>query len=145
MNYIELKELIGNGKVKTGDLVYICDYRYNDINNKAIRHIKPQKVAIVSNNDIPKNKTVYYSDHHFRPLTSKGLPSSKIIAPYDNTGYRFYTGTSLNIFLTEKECIEFFKKQCDEIIETCEAAKIRQLKYYNDRIEEVDSEKWSFE
>lgn len=143
MLYKDFEIIIGS-KVNVGNCVYICDHRFNDINSKAIRHIKPQKVAVISNDDLPKNKRVYYSRYHFRPLNSKGLPTTKIIAPYDNTGYRSFTGVSLNIFLDENECIEYYKKQCDEIISRFEAAKIEQVNYYNNKINEITQEIESF-
>ncbi|PHA03004.1 hypothetical protein COE51_01285 [Bacillus pseudomycoides] len=139
MLYKEFSKLIGS-KIKAGDEVFICDYRFNDIDNKAIRHVKPQKVVLFSNDDLPKNKTVYYSEYHFRPLNAKGKALSKIIAPYDNTGYRSYTGVSLNIFLTEEECVEHYKQQCEEIIERFEKAKLDKAKYFDEMINEVQEE-----
>lgn len=38
MNHIEARS-----KIKAGDIVYICDYRFNKIDEKPIRHVKPQK------------------------------------------------------------------------------------------------------
>lgn len=115
MLYKDLTLLIGEDKVKEHDKVWVCDYRLNrNILDKAIRHIVPTEVIVVSNNELPKGKRVYYSHYHFRKLKKNGEMSSTIIAPYDNTGYRTYEGVSLNIFLTEKECRDFYKTQCKE-------------------------------
>jgi len=140
MKYTELQNAIASGEVNTGDKVYICDYRFNDIDNKAIRHVKPQEVVLCSNFDLPENKKVYYSNHHFKPLNKKGKMLSKIIVPYDNTGYRSYTGVSLNIFLTMEECIEFYTQQCNEIIKMFEEAKISKVEYFDAQINEIKSE-----
>jgi len=135
VHYHEIKD-----KLRAGDIVYICDYRFNNVDEKPIRHVKPQKAMVFSNDDLPKNKRVYYSKHHFRPLNAKGNPTSKIIAPYDNTGYRSYTGVSLNIFFTEAECLSFYKKQCDEIIDRFNKAKAEKLNYYESKINEIKQE-----
>lgn len=135
MNHAEYKKV-----VKIGEEVWICDYRFNDIDNKPIRHIKPKKVVVYSNTDLPKNKKVYYSEFHFREVKDNGKPSSTVIGPYDNTGYRFYTGESLNIFYDEKECIKHYKKQCRENLKKFEAAKESKLKYYDGKIAEIQNE-----
>lgn len=141
INYQELKSFMGiDGQVKIGDKVWICDYRYNDVQEKAIRHVAPQEVAIVSNEDLPKNKTVYYSDIHFRPIGKKGNTLARIIAPYDNTGYRSYTGVSINIFLTKEDCINHYLKQCEEIKELIVFEKERAIEKLNKLLKEVDQE-----
>ncbi len=139
MHYHEIKD-----NLRAGDIVYICDYRFNNIDEKPIRHVQPQKVMVFSNDDLPKNKTVYYSEHHFRPLNAKGNPLIKIIAPYDNTGYRSYTGVSLNIFLSEEECLKHYQKQCEEILKSLEQAKIDKLNYYEKKINEIKEEQLIF-
>lgn len=95
-----------------GKTVWICDYRFTDIAQKPIRHVKPTEVLVVRNDDLPAGKTIYYADIHFRPIGRNGQPLKKIIAPYDNTGYRFFSGTSVNIFLTEQECVKCYLEQC---------------------------------
>lgn len=125
---------------KINEEVWICDYRYNDIDNKPIRHVQPKKVVVVGNEELPKNKKVYYSDFHFRAIKENGKPSSAIIAPYDNTGYRSYTGESLNIFYSEKECKQHYKKQCKENIKKFEAAKLSKIEYYDKKIVDIKDE-----
>ena len=100
---------IANGKLD-GKTVYICDLRYNDYSNKPIRQVKPTKVLIRSNSET--NTRVYYSESHFIPFNKKDEPiKTKVIKPYDNTGYRSYTGEPLNAFDTLEECEKHYKKQ----------------------------------
>ncbi|QNR65382.1 hypothetical protein IAQ67_15930 [Paenibacillus peoriae] len=135
MNHLEFRS-----KAKIGEEVWVCDYRYNDVDNKPIRHIPPKKVVVVSNEDLPKNKRVYYSDFHFRELKGNGKLSSTIIAPYDNTGYRAYTGESLNIFYAKEECVKHYLNQCMENLRQFEDAKTRKTTYYNNKIDEINQE-----
>ena len=140
MEYKEFSELIGV-KVNEGDSVWVCDYRTNgNILEKPIRHIAPTKVILSNNESLPKNKTIYYADYHFRGITKSGKISSKIIAPYDNTGYRGYTGKSLNIFFSEEECRNFYKKQCNNILKLIENEKLRILNKLSDLTDDVKSE-----
>ena len=113
-----------------GQTVWICDLRYNNYNEKPIRNIKPTKVLIRDNNET--NKKIYYSSSHFVGLNKKNQPiKSKVIAVYDNTGYRSITGTPLNCFLSENECVQYYKKQLE--------IAIKGLKYYKaSMIIEVD-------
>lgn len=137
MEYVDFEQLIGD-TVKEGDKVWICDYRHNNILESPIRHVPPQEVVIVNNDKLPKNKTVYYSFYHFRPIGKKGKPLSTIIAPYDNTGYRSITGISLNIFFTEEECRQCYKKQCEVIKEQIEYEKKRVENSMNLKMENVN-------
>jgi hypothetical protein len=110
--------------LKAGQKVYICDYRQEDLNKKPIRNVQPMTVQVVSNDDLPKNKTVYYSDVHFRMIKNKGEGvTSRIIPPFDNTGYRSYPGKMLNIFDNYQECADLFKVQIDDVIERLEHKK----------------------
>jgi len=135
MNHLEFRS-----KAKIGEEVWICDYRYNDVDNKAIRHIPPKKVVVVSNEDLPKNKRVYYSDFHFREVKGNGKHSNTVIAPYDNTGYRAYTGVSLNIFYNKEECIKHYLSQCVENMKQFDDAKVKKNTYYSQKIDEINQE-----
>lgn len=135
MDYVTFIERNKNRDL-IGEIVWVCDYRHNDIANKPIRHIKPTEVIIVSNDDLPDNKTVYYSDIHFRPIGKKGQPLKRIIAPYDNTGFRSYPGVSLNIFLTKEECVKHYFKQCQEILGEIEEEIVR----VNERLDGIKME-----
>lgn len=129
MDYKALEKKIESGNIKEGDIVWICDYRLNEnLDEKPIRHVVPTEVMIVNNENLPKNKKVYYSSYHFRTLNKKREASSTIIAPYDNTGYRLYSGISLNIFKKEPECRNCFKEQCLIVTEKINQKKDEFLK-----------------
>lgn len=114
MKYEEFQPKIGT-EFKEGDIFYICDFRLNeDLRKKPIRNIKPVEVMLVNNDKITTDRTIYYSEYHFRELKKNREYSSKIIAPYDGTGYRSYTGKGLHVFTTKDECIDFFIEQCEE-------------------------------
>ena len=133
---MELKDL------KVGQEVFICDYRYNDYDKKPIRKIPPTKVKVFSNYDLPKNKRVYYSNIHFRPINEKGKILSRIIAPFDNTGYRSITGTCVNIASTIEECNIFYDGQIDNIKTDMAIAKKNAVKRYDSILREINEE-WS--
>jgi hypothetical protein len=99
-----------------GQKVWICDYRQPDLDKKAIRHVPPTEVIIVSNEENKPTKPIHYSDTHFRTLTKTGEAGSKVIGIFDNTGYRFNTGTALHVFDNKEECVEFYNDQADKII-----------------------------
>lgn len=122
-----------------GKRVWICDYRLGEGGaiNKPIRAITPKYVEVCSNSTLPKSKTVYYSPIHFREVKN-GKASSNIIAPYDNTGYRCYPGVSLNIFDKEKDCRNFFMKQCNEMLESIKSSLKGITSMFNNKIIEVN-------
>lgn len=130
---MDYKTFMDDYKDMIGETVWICDYRFTDISQKPIRHVKPTEAIIVSNDDLPKNKTVYYSTIHFRPIGKKGTPLKQIISPYDNTGFRSFTGTSLNIFLRKEECVNHYVKQCEIVKKEIE----KERKRANQRLDEI--------
>lgn len=134
MDYKEFEEKNG---LMIGSTVWICDYRYRDIDDKPIRHVKPTQVIIVDNEELPKNKRVYYSEVHFRPLGKSGAPLKQVIAPFDNTGYRSNTGTSVNIFFTEEECNAHYAYQCGLVEAAIQGAKRARMEIYNEREKEI--------
>ena len=141
MLYKDLEDLIVDKKIKEGDTLWITDFRFGSDGalNKPIRHVKPTKVKLVSNSELPKNKTVYYSNYHFRPINKNGETSkSRIIAPYDNTGYRSYTGVSLNIFTDEKECKDFYIDLCKNRLVDIDIEKRSILRSLNTKEEEIN-------
>ena len=140
MLYTELEHKIVKGEINIEtDCVWISDYRLGtDPTSKPIRHVKPTKVKIVNNDKLPKNKKVYSSNYHFRTLNKNGTISSKIIAPYDNTGFRSYTGVSLNIFMTEEECREHYLSQCESVKNALEEYKDIYMKTFDVLINEAD-------
>jgi hypothetical protein len=111
---IDINEITSGSR--NGQTLWICDLRYNDYHNKPIRHIKPTKVLVRSNNETKKK--IYYSHSHFVALNKKDEPlKSKVFAPFDNTGYRMRTGTSLNCFETMDECDAHYRIQCRDAID----------------------------
>ena len=119
----------------TGKMVWICDYRANaDPTKKAIRGIEPTPVVVTDAKET--NKTIYYSPIYFRPVKN-GHVMSKVIAPMDNTGYRGYTGESVNIFYTVEDCVKCYREQVRQAkaIYQKELARITNL--FNARIGEL--------
>lgn len=102
-----------------GKQVWVCDYRNSEkgAGLKPIRNIKPTFVQVCANGEKDR---VYYSPVHFKEVKANGNLNSKVIAPYDNTGYRCLTGTSLNIFETKEECVTFFNSQLKVAIKDIE-------------------------
>lgn len=140
MEFKEFSENILGKSINIGDTVWICDYRHDDIMNKPIRHVVPQKVLIADNADLPKNKTVYYSPIHFVPLGKNDVPKKQVIAPFDNTGFRGRTGTSVNIFDTEKECRDFYLTQCKSIESQIQTARNDWMARFDAMTDEIKSE-----
>jgi len=118
---------VANGKY-IGQELWICDYRYNDFNNKPIRHVHPTKVNCLSISETEKR--VYYSECFFR----EGIKKSSLIRLYDNTGYRMYPGIALQIFTTEEECRAEYSAQKKKLREEFAKYKELQLRIL-DRIE----------
>lgn len=114
--------LQGNTDI-VGKKVWITDVRLSDNSDGFVRHVKPTEVVIFSNTDLPKGKRVYYSEYHFRKLGKNGKPLAQIIAPFDNTGYRSYSGVCLHVFETEKEAVAKYNEQLDVVIEKLERRK----------------------
>lgn len=123
MDYKEFTVQIDAGYARVGDLFYITDFRHDDILNKPIRNIAPTQVQLFSNDDLPKGKHVYYAEHHFRAVGKTGKPLAAVIAPYDNTGFRGYTGVSLNIFTTLEEAEAYYVKQCEKVLDQVKTAQ----------------------
>lgn len=127
------EEFMKTPECKIGNIVWVCDYRYNDLSlSKPIRHVPPTEVEIWSNDDLPKNKRVYYSSIHFRPIGKK-----VVIAPFDNTGFRSYTGVSLNVFLTEKEAKDHYRVACKNLIGDLQQEKIKVAQDFDDKIKKI--------
>lgn len=133
---INTKE-IADGK-HNRKIVWICDLRYKDYDDKPIRHIKPTRVIIRSN--IETTKRIYYSDSHFCKLNSKdNILTSQVIALFDNTGYRCLSGTALNVFDNKGACIRYYKKLCKKAISGLENHKENKVQIIDDKIEDYKS------
>lgn len=130
----ELRDGKHNGKE-----VWICDFRYNDFNNKPIRHVKPTKVIIRPTSETTKR--VYYSDSFFSEIKKDGsFSNSSLIKLFDNTGYRSFPGVALNVFSTEKECIEQYRKlglQAEKDFEKWRADQISGMRVTEREIQEI--------
>lgn len=128
--YENLENIIGNE-------VWICDYRISDPNNKPIRSVTPKLVRIFNNDDLPQNKTVYYSPIHFREVKANKVLST-VIAPYDNTGYRCISGKCVNIFESKEMCVAYFNNQLVEAIDKMRKYKERQTNYIDSQIKTLE-------
>ena len=122
---IELTEKVRKGEMN-GKTVWICHYNKPDLNKKPLRNVPPTKCIVVSNDELPKNKTVYYSESHYRPIGKNGNPTSKVISPVDNTGYRSYCGNMLFTFESEIDCVAKWNSQIKEVTDRY----IKKLKVY---------------
>lgn len=121
----------------TGKMVWICDYRANaDPTKKPIRGIEPTPVVVTDAKET--NKTIYYSPIYFRPVKN-GHIMSKVIAPMDNTGYRGYTGESVNIFYTVEDCVKCYREQVRQANEIYEKEKARIIKEFDARMQILDN------
>lgn len=93
-----------------GNEVFICDYRNGeDVFGKPIRNIEPKKVMVFDANEAKKN--IYYSPVYFREIKADGKLLKQEISPYDNTGFRGRTGTSVNIFTDMEQCVSCYQEQ----------------------------------
>ena len=108
----DLTKEVQQGKMN-GETVWVCHYNQPDLNKKPLRNVPPTKCLVVCNDELPKNKTVYYSKSHFKPIGKNGNATSKVISPVDNTGYRMSEGNPLNTFATEAECISKWNEELD--------------------------------
>ncbi len=117
--------------------VWIVDYRFNNrFIEKPIRHVPPTKVAFRPNSEVTKK--VYYSDRHFRPYGKDGKLLKKVIAPFDNTGFRSYTGVAVQVFLTEAEAHEYYKQVKREILVKAERELNEVSKQYKNLFEGLE-------
>ena len=110
MSEVDIKD-VTNGSMD-GAKVWVCDLRYRDYTQKPIRNVLPTEVIVVPN----EGKLVYYSNSHFRTIKKDGGTSSKVINPYDHTGFRSYAGEPLNVFDNREECVAMYKEQLDKAI-----------------------------
>lgn len=121
-----------------GKQVWVCDYRNSEkgADLKPIRNIKPLLVQICANDE--KN-SVYYSPVHFKEVKTNGKLNSRVIAPYDNTGYRCLTGTSLNIFEAKEECVKCFNNQLQVAIRDVEKESKSYKKHFEYKLSDLKS------
>ena len=135
---IETKE-VRDGK-HTGKEVWVCHYLRPDLDKKALRNVPPTKALIKSNDELPKNKTVYYSEDHFAPINENGKVLAKVISPVDNTGYRSRAGNELHVFTKESECIAAWNEQIDHVcfeLETKELMAAKEWRLQKESLKET--------
>lgn len=118
-----------------GRQVWIVDIRTSD-GNAYIRNVGPTLVRIMSNEELPEGKRIYYSKYHFRKIGKSGKLLKQILAPYDNTGYRSNPGTSVNVFETYEEAVAKYNEQLNDVIEVYEERK-RELEAVIERTESM--------
>ncbi len=129
------KDFIETEDNKTGNKVWVCDYRFrNGFSKKPARHVKPTLVEIRPSEE--GKGTTYYSETCYIPYKKNGeLNLNKKINPFDNTGYRMYTGIGLQVFLTEGECKEYYSNLCKSYIPLIEQEIKESTKDLRDLIE----------
>lgn len=132
----DLTIAVRDGKMN-GKEVWICHFNKPDMNKKALRNVPPTKCLVVSNDELPNGKTVYYSESHYRPLTANGLASSKVISPVDNTGFRSYCGNMLYTFDNEDDCIKAWAEMVGEYIARLEDRKSGIVQSIQNEIDEM--------
>lgn len=129
-------ELTSASSQYLGKCLWVCDYRRDDLDKKAIRALVPTYATLVP---VDENDRVYYSETYFIRNSGSKAP----IKIFDNTGYRSFAGVAIAVFTEEDECREFFAKQCLDIEERLqkridnivEALKADQRKITDLRIE----------
>lgn len=117
---LDISEVTKNSD-NIGKTFYVCDYRKPDFNKKAIRNVKPILIMVLDQKHFEeagkKYPRVYYSNFALIPVDSKGkLKYITPVPPYDSTGYRSYAGIPINIFDNYKECVDFYNKQVDNVV-----------------------------
>ncbi len=138
---IEIKDLIDDDSPFIGKKLWISDFRREDIDKKPNRHIRPQLALLRHNDELPARKSIYYSNTHFVGLNKKGeAAKSKIMSIFDNTGYRWRTGTPVKIFDSEQECRASYVAQAKEIIVELDERILSAAKHWQAEKNEVNSE-----
>jgi len=114
-----------------GHNLYICDYRQEN-GKKPIRNVPPTLAMVVPATEA--KKTVYYSQSFFKPYGTTGSLISKEIMLFDNTGFRSFAGTPLNVFTEYGECVAYWNKTIDEYIKKWEDEKLVALQKIDNTI-----------
>lgn len=102
-----------------GMTVWATDIRMSN-GDKLIRDVRAVEGVITHIENI--DKTIYYADYAILKVGKRGL-TKQVIPFYDNTGYRYNTGTSLNVYLSKEEAV---KKAIEQLADI--------EKYYDHRI-----------
>lgn len=134
----ELTENVMAG-LADGSRLWVCDFNKPDLEKKALRSVKPTYVEVVSNDNLPVGKRVYYSKSHYVAVNKNGTLSSKVISPVDNTGYRSNFGNMLFTFTCEDECRNAWSGMISLHIERLEKKKLSIVDVIQSEIEELRS------
>lgn len=100
----------------TGEIFWICDYRFLSLREKPIRSVSPVQ-AVLFVLDRGDNSNKFYrrpAKMEFAILGKNGRPLTRRINFTDNTA-SWHSG-QLNVFDNEKECRECFAKQAEKIL-----------------------------
>lgn len=120
MNYKEFIEYCEKKNINPeGVTVWATDIRMSG-GDQYIRNVRAVEGIVTHRDNV--NKNIYYADYAIIKMGKRG-PTKQVIAFYDNTGFRSYTGTSINVYFTKEEAIEEAISQLKEIEE-----------YYDSRI-----------
>lgn len=128
------KELTASKSPHIGKIFWVCDYRQPDLDKKAIRHVQPTAVVLVSADELPKGKRVFSSYTFFKKLNAKGLVVDNSIIPiFDNTG----SAVAVSIFDNEAECRSHYASMADSIIASIDNRMnniLQQLQAYKEDV-----------
>lgn len=81
------------------------------------RIIQPVRAKLVPREEAPKNKTIYYSYNFFKVYKANGKLDSKVVAVFDNTGFRGYRGNPISIFDNYDEAVTWFNAEIQKVID----------------------------
>lgn len=81
------------------------------------RIIQPVRAKLVPREEAPKNKTIYYSYNFFKVYKDNGKLDSKVVAVFDNTGFRGYRGNPISIFDNYDEAVTWFNAEIQKVID----------------------------
>lgn len=93
------------------------------------RYVTPQLAQLTPNSEA--GKTIYYSSNYFKPYSDKGKLLKKVVAIFDNTGFRSFTGNPISVFDNEAECKQWFNEQIQVIIDERTAHRVDLLANYD--------------
>lgn len=101
------------------------------------RIIQPVRAKLVSKEEAPKNKTIYYSYNFFKVYKPNGKLDSKVVAVFDNTGFRSYRGNPISIFDNYDEAVVWFNKEIQKVIDERNKAREVLLKNHDDETQKL--------
>lgn len=138
---IDLKDVVESLSHR-GKTYYVCDYRRPDLSKKAARSLAPTQVVVLTNADYEEvgmtPPRVYYSNVALAKVTKNGEPKYKsLVPPFDNTGYRSFTGIGINVFDNMDECVDFYNAQVQAVVDVIEENKKFAVERLQEQIDET--------